>query len=79
MHEQSTPGRVAGQPHTDLVLERLPNGEMAWLRVIRNAADEPPQRYWLTDTGRRALAMERLFGQCPTVAQVRRATETSLR
>ena len=32
----------------DLVLERLPNGELAWLR--------PEPRYVLTDQGRAAIA-----------------------
>jgi hypothetical protein len=72
MPSKSTPGQVAGQPPTDLVLERLPNGELAWLEAIRDDRDDAPTRYWLTDLGRRALAEERLFGPSPTVAQVAR-------
>jgi hypothetical protein len=34
---------------------------------------EPEERVALTDLGRRALAMERLFGPWPTVAQVNAA------
>jgi len=58
----------------DLVLDRLPNGELAWLRA------EPPTnevRYVLTEDGCRALdedcrarALAALFGQpWPTVAE----------
>jgi hypothetical protein len=49
-----------------LVLEPLPNGEHVWLRP----ADDHDPRYVLTDLGRRALALDALFGQpWPTVAQ----------
>lgn len=48
----------------DLVLERLPNGELAWLRPAPQPADEEP-RYVLTDHGRRALAMAALFDPIP--------------
>jgi hypothetical protein len=34
---------------------------------------EPEERFALTDLGRRALAMERLFGSWPTVAQANAA------
>ena len=51
MHLQSTSGRIAGQSHTDLVLERLPSGELAWLRVVRDPHDDAPTRYWLTGSG----------------------------
>lgn len=69
----------------DLVLERLPNGEHAWLRpaptdqlaryslnparVVIADTDEDP-RYVLTDQGRRDLAMAHLFDRGPTVADV---------
>jgi hypothetical protein len=89
---QSTAGQSAGPTDpAGVVLERLPNGELAWLRpeldaVIRDAEQlgkdlarllgrpEPESqpedtRYTLTDAGRRALAMERLFGPWPTLAQ----------
>ena len=47
-----------------LVLERLPNGEPAFLRP------EPEEiRHVLTDRGRRALAENALFGPWPTVAE----------
>jgi hypothetical protein len=58
----------AGQRPTDLVLERLPNGEYAWLRPARCSV--LPARYWLTDRGRRALAQDALFTHnWPTVAE----------
>jgi hypothetical protein len=71
MHPKSTADTHAGQPPLDLVLERLPNGELGWLRpAAAEPVDEP--RYGLTDTGRRALAMDALFGRSPTVAQLYR-------
>ena len=42
---------IAVSDGTDLVLERLPNGEMAWLRPVE---EEP--RYTITAAGRVALA-----------------------
>jgi len=64
MLSESIPSRIG-----DLVLETLPNGELAWLRreldsaiadadqldqeLARTLGDGP--RYWLTDLGRRAL------------------------
>ena len=48
----------------DLVLERLPNGECAYLKP---EDDEP--RYVLTDFGRRALREADCFGPWPTVAE----------
>jgi hypothetical protein len=66
---QSTAGQLAGHTPGDLVLEPLPNGELAWLRpdldaAIREAtgrsAEQPPEpRYWITDAGRRALDEDR--------------------
>ena len=57
------------QPAGRLVFERLPNGEWAWLRPApRERRYVIPTRYWLTDRGRRALAMDALFGPWPTVA-----------
>lgn len=56
--------------HTaDLVLERLPSGEHAYLRPEL----EEDVRYVLTDKGRRDLAMATLFDQGSTVADVARA------
>lgn len=52
----------------DLVLVRLPNGELAWLQP---ESDADP-RYVLTDQYRRDLAMGRLFDRGPTVADVMR-------
>ena len=90
MLTQSTAGQSAGPTPAGLVLERLPNGELAWLRAELDAAiadaeqldqdltrtlgwpepqPEPDERVSLTDPGRRALAMERLFGPWPTLAQ----------
>ena len=93
MLSQSTAGQSAGPTDpAGLVLERLPNGELAWLHpeldgAIRDAEQldqdltrrlgwpEPqPQpepedvRYTITDLGRRALAMARLFGPWVNVA-----------
>ena len=91
MLTNSTAGWSAGPTPSGLVLERLPNGELAWLRpeldaAIRDADQldqdlirllgwpkpqpKPESRYWLTDLGRRALAMEALFGPWPTCAEV---------
>jgi hypothetical protein len=66
MHAKSTAGHPAGTSAAELVLEPLPNGELAWLRP---ELDDDP-RYALTDLGRRALAMEHLFGPGPTVSEV---------
>jgi hypothetical protein len=87
---QSTAGQSAGPTDpAGLVLERLPNGELAWLRaeldtaiadaeqldqdLTRRLGWPEPQpddiRVALTDLGRRALAMQRLFGPWPTVAE----------
>ena len=70
MHANSTASQFAGQPPADLVLERLPSGELAWLRPethpLRVVAPLPQPdsdaRFPLTDLGRRALAAEALFG-----------------
>lgn len=48
------------------VLERLPNGEYAWLRSSSESEDA---RYTITDAGRRALREADCFGPWPTVAQ----------
>jgi hypothetical protein len=64
---------VAGQPSTDLVLDRLPNGELAWLRPCTEAAEPEDALYVLTDKGRRDLRMAELFGPSPSVDQVHRA------
>ena len=70
MHTKSTPSHVAGQPPTDLVLERLPNGELAWLQPATDRRYVIPHRFVLTDAGRRAIAMEACFGRpWPTVAE----------
>jgi hypothetical protein len=81
----STAGQSTGHTPADLVLERLPSGSYAWLRpeldrAIRDAEriDRAlgrrlgTDRFALTDLGRRALAMERLFGPWPTLAEVAR-------
>jgi hypothetical protein len=49
----------------ELVLDRLPSGELAWLKP---EDDEP--RYTLTDLGRRELALAQLFDPSPAVADV---------
>ena len=67
MHAKSTAGRSAGTSAADLVLEPLPNGELAWLRPEQS--DDDP-RYVLTDVGRRALAMNHLFGSSPILSKV---------
>ena len=91
MLTQSTAGQSAGPTDpAGLVLERLPNGELAWLRAELDTAitdaeqvdqdltrtlgwpeSQPEEiRYTLTDAGRRALAMQRLFGEdWPTLAE----------
>jgi hypothetical protein len=73
MHSKSNASAVAGQPPTDLLLERLPSGELAWLQPEPAPAPRRcviPSRYVLTDEARRELAMLALFGPCPTVAEV---------
>ena len=67
MHAKSTAGHPAGISAADLVLERLPNGELAWLRP-EQPADDP--RYALTDLGRRALAIVQVVRSGPTVSEV---------
>lgn len=55
MHPKSNPDK----PPTDLQLERLPNGEHAWLRPAPPISTRRyilPSRYVLTDQGRRVLA-----------------------
>jgi hypothetical protein len=52
----------AGQPFTDLMLERLPSGELAWLRPSTEPAEPDDALYVLTDKGRRDLRMAELFG-----------------
>jgi hypothetical protein len=47
-----------GPSAADLVLERLPNGEFAWLRP------EPEYRV-PSDPGGRALAIDARFERCP--------------
>jgi hypothetical protein len=61
MHLKSNVSPVVSLPSNDLVLERLPGGEFAWLRP------EPERYYVLTDLGRRVLAMDALFGPWPRV------------
>jgi hypothetical protein len=67
MHAKSTAGHPAGTSAADLVLKRLPSGELAWLRPEQPDHDA---RYDLTDLGRRALAMEHSVGHWPTVSEV---------
>jgi hypothetical protein len=69
MLSKSTAGQPAGHTPTDLVLDRLPSGELAWLRAELDAAIhdadhidhvlagrlERDRRYVLTDAGRRDL------------------------
>ena len=69
MHPKSNAANLNDLPATELVLERLPNGEYAWLRPERRYV--MPSRYYLTDKGRRALAEAALSGPWPTVAEVR--------
>jgi hypothetical protein len=52
------------------VLERLPNGELAWLRPSADACEPDDALYVITDAGRRALAQDALFAHnWPTVAE----------
>ena len=61
MHTKSSAGQTAGQQPADLVLERIPSGDLAWLRP-EPASDEDP-RCVVTDAGRRVLAEAACFGQ----------------
>jgi hypothetical protein len=63
---------VAGQLYTDLVLELLPNGQLAWLRPSTDVCEPDDALYVITDKGRRDLRLAELFGPWPTVDQVRR-------
>jgi hypothetical protein len=74
MHLQNTSGRVAGQPHLDLVLARLPSGQYAWLKPCAEAFEDEDALFWITEKGRHDLRMAELFGPSPTVDQVRRGT-----
>jgi hypothetical protein len=77
MHPKSSAtAHLTELPAGSLVLERLPSGEWAWLRPApRERSYVMPSRYWLTDRGRRALAMEALFGPWPTVSEACAVTE----
>ncbi len=70
MLNQSTAGQLASQPAPTLILDRLPSGDLAWLRAEPTNED---RRYVLTQSGRDLLARERataaLFGPWPTVAE----------
>ncbi|HEY1298143.1 MAG TPA: hypothetical protein VGJ60_34120 [Chloroflexota bacterium] len=72
MLSKSNASTLAGQLPTDLVLERLPNGQLAWLRPCTEAFEDDDALYVLTDKGRHDLRMAELFGPSPTVDQVRR-------
>lgn len=56
----------------ELVLERLPNGEHAWLRPSTESYEAEDALFYVTDAGRRAVAMAALFGPAPTVAETMR-------
>jgi len=56
-----------GLPTTELLLEQLPNGEHGWRRPERRYVLST--RYYVTDKGRRGLAMAALFDPSPTVAE----------
>src|SRR5690349_10026908 len=66
---KSTAQTCAGQPPLDLPLERLPNGELAWLRPARM---ETGRRTTLRGDRRRrrTLTMDAAFDRSPTVAQL---------
>ena len=70
MLSKSNASTLAGQPPLDLVLERLPNGELAWLRPSSDAGEPDDALYVVTDLGRRALAEYALFGPSPSVAEL---------
>jgi hypothetical protein len=46
----------------NLVLERLPSGELAWLKPCEEPAEADDALYVITDKGRRDLRMAELFG-----------------
>jgi hypothetical protein len=57
----------------NLIWTRLPNDEFAWLKPSTDAAESDDALYTVTDRGRRALAMDALFGHgWPTVAEAQR-------
>jgi hypothetical protein len=45
-----------------LVLERLPSGELAWLKPCTEPLEDDDALYTITWEGRRALRMAELFG-----------------
>lgn len=54
-------------PGSGLVLDRLPNGELAWLRSEPQpvaGADDPDPRYVLTEQARDYLARQRAMQAC---------------
>lgn len=73
MRAKSNAARAAGQPFTDLVLERLPNGELAWLRPCTERGESDDALYVITDRGRRDLRLAELFGPSPTIGQIGRS------
>lgn len=55
---------------SDLVLDRLPSGEHAWLRPSTDSGESDDALFVVTDKGRRELAIDALFGHpWPTVAE----------
>jgi hypothetical protein len=48
----------------DLVLDHLPNGELAWLKPSEDLEPDDT-RYWITEAGRLALRYAELFGTRP--------------
>jgi hypothetical protein len=53
-----------GHAHSiaQLVLERLPSGDMAWLKPCTEPAEDDEPLYVITEKGRRDLRMAELFG-----------------
>jgi hypothetical protein len=64
---------TVSHPDVDLILERLPDGSLAWLKPEPERTYRRPARFRLTDQGRRALAVEACFGPWPTVAEAGRS------
>jgi hypothetical protein len=56
----------AARSPSNLVLERLPNGEFAWLRESSDTVDADDAPSVVTVEGSRALVDTNLFGPWPT-------------
>jgi hypothetical protein len=71
MLNQSTADQIADHSASGLVLDRLPNGELAWLKPKLDAADEIDQ-LMARQLGRRGDQEPNVDGVCYTISQAGR-------